>query len=156
MLTNDPKLLIVRIVMSTNLKSFKSWLKSKNIKPTIIRVKILEYLNEKKTHPTAEAIYTKLEKEIPTISKTSVYNTLNLFVQSGLIWPISVTGKETRYDIKMSPHHHFLCEKCGQIIDLDMECIYQKKGNVDGHKITEWHGHFKGVCNACQKKGKRK
>jgi len=142
--------------MNSDLKLFKNWLQSNNVKPTIIRVKILEYLNENKTHPTAETIYNKLEKEIPTISRTSVYNTLNLFSRLGLICPMSVTGKEARYDIKMSPHHHFLCEKCGRIIDLDVECKYQKKGNVGGHKITEWHSYFKGVCKECQTKGRRK
>ncbi len=142
--------------MNTNLVLFKNWLQSKNIKPTIIRVKILEYLNENKTHPTAEAIYNKLEKEIPTISKTSVYNTLNLFSRSGLICPISVKGKETRYDIITSPHHHFLCEKCERILDLDVECKYQKEGKAEGHTITEWHCYFKGTCKECLKEARRK
>ena len=135
---------------------FKNWLEYRNVKPTIIRVKILEYLNEKKTHPTAEAIYNKLEKEIPTISRTSVYNTLNLFSRSGLICPISVTGKEARYDINMSPHHHFLCEKCGRIFDLDVECKYQKEGKVEGHVVKEWHSYFKGTCKECRKNDRRK
>ena len=155
-MTNDLKTSILQIVMNTEMMSNKFYLKSKNIKPTFIRVKILEYLKENKTHPTAESIYEKLEKEIPTISKTSVYNTLNLFSELGLICPISITGKEARYDINVSPHPHFVCEKCGRIFDLDIECKYQKKGTVNGHKITEWHGYFKGVCKECQKNRGRK
>ena len=68
--------------MNTKMISAKNCLESKNIKPTLIRVKILEYLKANKTHPTAESIYEKLEKEIPTISRTSVYNALNLFSES--------------------------------------------------------------------------
>ena len=142
--------------MNTKMNLIKNCLESKNVKPTFIRVKTLEYLKANKTHPTADAIYEKLEKEIPTISRTSVYNTLNLFLELGLICPISITGKESRYDINLSPHHHFLCEKCGRIIDLDIKCQYQKNGTVNGHKITEWHGYFKGLCKECQKNRRRK
>ena len=138
--------------MITKLKSFKNRLQSKEIKPTYIRLKILDYLEKNKVHPTAEAIYKALEKEIPTISRTSVYNTLSVFYEKGLATQLFITGLEARFDNNISPHHHFLCEKCGQIIDLDIECSYFKKENVKGHRITELHGYFKGICGECLKK----
>lgn len=138
--------------MITKLELIKNRLKSKKIKPTYIRLKILDYLETNKTHPTAEEIYKKLEKEIPTISRTSVYNTLNVFHEKGLITPLFITGLEARFENNISPHHHFFCEKCGQIIDLDIECDYFKKGKVKGHRITELHGYFKGICRECLKK----
>lgn len=140
--------------MITKLELFKNRLKSKKIKPTYIRLRILDYLETNKVHPTAEAIYKVLIREIPTISRTSVYNTLNVFYEKGLITPLFITGLEARFDSNISPHHHFLCEKCGQIINLDIECDYFKKGSVKGHRITELHGYFKGICNDCLKKKK--
>jgi len=140
--------------MITKLDSFKNRMKAKKIKPTFIRLKILDYLEKNKSHPTAEAIYKTLEKEIPTISRTSVYNTMNVFYEKRLITPLFITGLEARFDSNLSPHHHFLCEKYGQIIDLDIECNYFKKWKVKGHRIAELHGYFKGTCRECLKKKK--
>lgn len=142
--------------MITEMETIKSRLQKKEITPTYIRLRVLDYLEANKVHPTAEAIYKALVKEIPTISRTSVYNTLNGFLEKGLISSIFITGTETRFDGNTSPHHHFLCEKCRQIIDLDIECSYFKKGYVQRHKITELHGYFKGICKNCLKKEKMK
>ena len=128
-------------------------LRAKGIKPTYIRLKILDYLEKNKLlHPTVEMIYKSLREEIPTVSRTTIYNTLDTFCQKGMLIPIIITGTETRFDSNISPHHHFLCEKCGKIIDLDIECEYFKKGYVLGHKINELHGYFKGICRDCLKK----
>jgi len=140
--------------MITKMESIKNKLQANKIKPTYIRLKILNYLKKNKAHPTAEGIYKALEKEIPTISRTSVYNTLNVFYEKGIVTPLFITGLEARFEINISSHHHFLCEKCGRIIDLDIECDYFQKGNVKGHRIIELHGYFKGICRECLKKKK--
>ncbi|MFQ6070914.1 MAG: Fur family transcriptional regulator [Candidatus Aminicenantales bacterium] len=134
------------------MKAIKNKLQEKEIKPTYIRLRILDYLESNDRHPTAESIYDALSKEIPTISRTSVYNTLNYFHQKGLVNLLYITGSETRYDSRTSPHHHFLCEKCGRIYDLDIECVYFQEGSVQGHKIEELHGYFRGTCKECLKK----
>ena len=114
--------------MITNMKLFKNKLEENGIKPTYIRLKILNYLEMNKSHPTAEAIYKTLEKQIPTVSRTSVYNTLDVFYENGLVTPIFITGLEARFDSNISPHHHFFCEKCRQIIDLDISVTILKTG----------------------------
>lgn len=145
---------ILCIVMITKMELFKNKLQEKEIKPTYIRLKVLDYLEKNKVHPTAEVIYKALVKKIPTISRTSVYNTLNVFYEKGLVTPLFITGLKARFDSNISSHHHFLCVKCRQIIDLDIECSYFKKGKVKAHKITELHGYFKGICRDCLKKEK--
>ncbi|MFW6131688.1 MAG: Fur family transcriptional regulator [Candidatus Aminicenantaceae bacterium] len=140
--------------MITNMELIKNELERNNIKPTFIRLKMLDYLESNKEHPTAEKIFKILKKEIPTISRTSVYNTLNLFIKKGLLNGLFVNGHETRFDINVYPHYHFFCKKCGKIIDLDLKCEQIKKGYLGGHKITEWHGYFKGICKDCLKKEK--
>ncbi len=135
--------------MVSNMEELKNMLKSVGIKPTYERLRILKYLEENNNHPTINMIYNEIVKDIPTISKTTVYNSLNLFVEKGLVLPLVITGTEVRYDRKTKPHHHLLCEKCGKIYDIDIECPYFKKGYVSGHKITELHGYFKGICKDC-------
>ncbi|MCK4357183.1 MAG: transcriptional repressor [Candidatus Cloacimonetes bacterium] len=134
------------------MKKIKEILDQTNIKPTYERLRIIKYFEENNNHPTINMIYKEVVKDIPTISKTTIYNALNLFVQKGLVLPLVITGTEVRYDRNTKPHHHFLCEKCRKIYDINIECPYFKKGYVDGHKITELHGYFKGTCKECLKK----
>lgn len=140
--------------MITNMNKFKKILKQKNIKPTYHRLKTLEYIVKNMgTHPTAEMIYDALKGEIPTISMTTVYNTMNSFLDKGLVTSVIITGTEVRYDYNTSPHHHFQCRKCGKIFNIDVKCSYAtgKKKLVNGHKIEKVHGYFKGICKNCSK-----
>jgi Fur family peroxide stress response transcriptional regulator len=140
--------------MITNMNKFKNILKNKNIKPTYHRLKILEYIIKNiGTHPTAEMIYDALKSEIPTISMTTVYNTMNSFLDKGLVTSVIITGTEVRYDYNISPHHHFQCRKCGKIFDIDIKCpfVAGEKKVVNGHKIEKVHRYFKGICKDCSK-----
>ncbi len=141
--------------MIINMESIKNTLQEKGIKPTYVRLNILDYLERNRFHPTAEAIFKSLEKKVPTLSRTSVYNTLNIFKEKGLLNPLFITGSEVHFDRNTAPHHHFFCKKCKKIIDLDIKCAYFKEGEVEGHKITELHGYFKGICKDCLKKGSK-
>jgi len=145
--------------MITNMEKIKTLLKEKGIKPTYQRLKILEYLsNNLNNHPTVEMVYEKLLYDIPTLSLTTVYNTLNNFLEKRLVFGVTITGTEIRYDFNTDCHHHFLCKKCGQIIDIDIKCAYAegKKGIISGHRIDEIHGYFKGICKDCsENEGKK-
>ena len=137
--------------MNTKMKTAKSVLEASGLKPTYPRLKILEYLERHENHPTVEMIYEDLVKEIPTISKTTIYNTLNAFLEKGIIHGITITGTETRYDLKGCLHHHLLCKSCGKIIDIDIECPFVEDEEISGHRIEERHGYFKGICKTCLK-----
>ncbi|MBD3415066.1 MAG: hypothetical protein GF421_11620 [Candidatus Aminicenantes bacterium] len=142
--------------MNIELELLQTILRENDIKPTFIRLKILDYIEKNKKHSDTEEIYLAVKKEIPTISRTSVYNALDIFQEKGLIRPLFITGNETRYEIELSPHHHFLCKKCGIIIDLDMEYEYFKKKTIEGHKVIDIQGYFKGECKNCLKGPKSK
>lgn len=128
-------------------------LNSKNIQPSHQRIKILEILENNCDHPNVNMIYELLCKEMPTISRTTVYNTLNTFVEKGLVSSLTITPEELRYDCITTPHHHLLCKACGRIIDVDVQCGIAAKREIDGHKIEEVQGYFKGICKECITKG---
>ena len=138
------------------MEKFKTILTAKRVKLTYQRLMVLKYLRENKTHPTIDTIYKTLIEEIPTMSKTTVYNTLNIFCKKGLLVPVTIPGMEKRYDGNVSWHHHFLCEECNRLIDIDIKCEYFERGEVNGHRIKEVYGYFKGVCRDCCEKAKRK
>jgi Fur family transcriptional regulator, peroxide stress response regulator len=131
------------------MKSIIEVLKEHDIAPSIQRVKILEYLKKYKTHPTADMIYQALVDQIPTLSKTTVYNTLKTFTEKGILVALSLFENEVRYEYNTDPHIHFKCIRCNKIYDLDQNFDRYDNNLIDGHKVTEHHVNLKGVCKSC-------
>ena len=118
------------------------------------RMRILENLMDRRDHPTVSMLYDDLAGEIPTLSRATVYNTLNALVDKGLVNALTITSEEARYDFKRHPHHHFLCRECGSILDVEIHCKYADVAEIDGHRVEDIHGYFKGTCRACLGKGR--
>lgn len=104
--------------MTMQIENIGDFLKSNNIKPSYQRIKIYEYLMGTTAHPTVDTIYRALLSEIPTLSKTTVYNTLNLFVDNSIALLITIEENEARYDADTSVHGHFKCDNCGAVLDF--------------------------------------
>jgi len=121
------------------------------VKSTHQRMRILESL-ERMGHPDAKELYFVLVREMPSLSKTTVYNTLDALHRAGLVSVLSIAGEGTRYERTVKPHCHFLCRKCGKIIDMGFSCAQADCLRLDGYVIEELLGCFKGVCKACQEK----
>ncbi len=134
------------------MEKYVELLKENNLKVTPQRIMILKYLDTHRVHPTADEIYSSLKKSIPSLSKTTVYNSLDVLKKYGLIQALTICGSEQRYDFMHDMHHHFLCKKCGKIIDIDIKCPNINKTIEMGHRIDEVHGYFKGICKDCIKK----
>ena len=134
------------------MKSY-DYLISYNIKPSVQRIAIMDYLLAHKTHPSIDEIYLALCKDIPTLSKTTVYNTLKLFVEHGAALMLTIDEKNACFDGDTSLHAHFLCKKCGKIFDLTYSNEVKKVEQIDmnGFKVDEIHQYYKGICPACSK-----
>ena len=131
-------------------------LKDNSLKITPQRLEILKYLDENHTHPTVDKIYCDLKEKNPALSKTTVYNSVDILKENGIIQSINITSSELRYDFKQGMHHHFLCNICGEITDINIECPNLGKMLECGHEVEEVHGYFKGTCMKCLKKRKVK
>jgi Fur family peroxide stress response transcriptional regulator len=125
------------------------YLKKHHIRPSNIRMKVLKFLLKNRIHPTVEDIYKNLIEEIPTLSKTSVYNTLNLFLEKGIVVGIALDQKELRYDINTNFHGHFKCNKCGIIYDFPIMISFPNKDMLEGFVITNRDVFFYGICKEC-------
>lgn len=126
------------------------YLKKHDIKPSYQRIKIFEYLIKHRNHPTVDMIYQELVNEIPTLSKTTVYNTLKLFIEKKIVLLINIEDNETRYDADTSFHGHFKCRKCNEVYDIKTEIPVLKE--LDDFKIEEYHLYIKGICKKCIKR----
>ena len=127
------------------------YLSGYGIRPSVQRIAIMRYLRKHRTHPTADEVYEALKTQIPTLSKTTVYNTLKLLVESGAALYVGIDEKNARFDGFVEPHAHFRCKKCGCIIDLPMnvDSFLPKDFNGD---IEESYFYIKGICEGCKNK----
>lgn len=135
--------------MKSDILSVKEILLRKGISASHQRVKILQYLIEKKNHPTVEMIFNDLSAEMEIISKATVYNTLNLFIQKGVILQLTIDEGESRYDADTGIHGHFKCESCGKIEDVEIKISAMDIRSIQGYNIEEQHIYLKGKCSEC-------
>jgi Fe2+ or Zn2+ uptake regulation protein len=127
----------------------------RNITPSHQRVTILRYLVENQCHPTVDQIFSALRNQIPTLSKATVYNTLNAFVEAKLVRVLSIEENETRYDIVMKNHGHFKCESCGSIYNFAVDIDRFVSDDLKDFRIAEKNVYFGGICPACLAKPKK-
>ena len=136
--------------MNTSIKASVKLLKEKDISPSVQRIRVLEYLQNSKNHPTIDNIYNDLVKEIPTLSKTTVYNILKLFSEKNVARTFRIGNNEARYDGDTSIHGHFKCNKCGIIYDFNVNIDELKFSGLDKFKINEYHIYLNGICKKCE------
>ena len=123
------------------------------IRPSVQRLAIFEYVRRSCQHPTAEVVCEALRDELGSLSLTTVYNTLKLFVDAGLISMLTIDDTFRCFDGNRCCHAHFRCNICGKIVDLQMkkDFISLVEG-LDGYEITDAQLYLKGVCPSCLKK----
>ena len=129
----------------------KEHLELHGIKPSLQRIAVMEYLMTHRTHPTAEMIYCDLFPHIPTLSKATIYNTLNLLVERGVVRMITIEEKCARYDACLDPHIHFRCRNCGAIVDVDVESHWIPQMPA-GITVDMSETYCIGTCAECNKK----
>ena len=121
------------------------------IKPSVQRTAVMEYLLNNRTHPTIDEIYLALNPTMPTLSKTTVYNTLDLFVEKGAVQALVIDDKNARYDVDISSHAHFICNSCGKVHDIFSvsPTLFQLPVS-DKFTIQSVEISYSGICNSCK------
>ena len=129
--------------------SSASILTQHGIKPSLTRMMIYDCLKESNTHPNVEDIYRQLVGAIPTLSKTTVYNTLHLFTEKQLARVVMLKNQENRYDLAGHPHAHFQCLKCHQVFDAELSEHPHVPQGFQNFKIDDRSILFTGTCEQC-------
>jgi len=122
------------------------------------RKRILEICKGTKSHPTADWIYKKLKEEIPGLSLGTVYRNLNVLIAQGHIRKLPFGSTLDRFEAKIAPHYHLVCEKCGLVEDFEMPQyadINQKAEKMSSFRISRHRIDFFGLCEKCRKKRKK-
>ena len=131
------------------MNTYRELLKQKDLKATYQRIKVLEFLDKHRIHPTIDEIYHALVLDNPSFSKTTVYNTIEILREHDLVETFIVSSQGLCCDLAQDFHHHFYCEQCQKIYDLDLPCPYLKQTHIQGHQIKSISGSFRGICQEC-------
>lgn len=128
------------------------------LKPSVQRVAILEYLQTHATHPTVDDVFKALGRKIPTLSKTTVYNTLRLLADNRAAQMLTMDEHRVCYDGDTRPHVHFVCKHCGRIFDVCDAVAPNISGQADMGvgMADEVQLFYKGTCSSCIEKERKK
>ncbi|MDI6771670.1 MAG: Fur family transcriptional regulator [bacterium] len=141
--------------MQQRMNRFGDALRRSGVKLTHQRMEIYREVARTGDHPDAETVYRGVRKRIPTVSLDTVYRTLWLLMDLGLITTLGSPRGSVRFDANMSSHCHYLCTRCGMARDFHSEEFAKFKipdavkalGSVEGT-----HVEFRGLCSSCSKK----
>ncbi|MDY6318289.1 MAG: transcriptional repressor [Prevotella sp.] len=126
---------------------------SRDIRPSLQRLAIMKFLLANRTHPTVEDVYKGLYQKIPTLSRTTVYNTLRMFYEKGAAQMITIDEHRVCYDGDLHPHVHFFCYHCEKVYDLmDEEAPVQYRGDINGFLVKDSQLYYRGICPKCRAK----
>ncbi len=93
-------------------------LEKHDIQPSAQRVALAEYVLKTTEHPSADKVWARVQENFPMISRATVYNTLNLFVEKGLLRELHLAPDSVLFDPNTGHHHHFIDEDTGRIYDI--------------------------------------
>lgn len=98
-------------------------LEQHGIQPTPQRVAVAEYVLRTEEHPSADRVWAVVGEHFPAISRATVYNTLNLFVEKGLLRELHIAPDSVLFDSNTERHHHFIDQTTGRIYDIPWDQV---------------------------------
>ena len=122
------------------------------IKATHQRREIYGELAQTHDHPDAETIFSNVKQRIPAISFDTVYRNLRVMEEHGIIQKVSATGYRTRFDANLTPHHHYICTKCGLVRDFyddHLDDFTPPADVLSMGRVCSCHMELRGVCKTC-------
>ena len=127
-------------------------LRDHGINPSAQRVAVARYLLHTDDHPSADEVWSRVRKRFPHVSRATVYNTLHLFVEKGLIRQFALTEGRVVFDPKTEDHHHFIDEDTGKIHDVPWEAVeIPTEPSLDGFEVREYQVVMRGKRKRARK-----
>jgi Fur family peroxide stress response transcriptional regulator len=132
-------------------------LRDAGLRQTPQRLAICKLLADTPNHPSAQDIYDELRSQFPSLSLTTVYNTLDALVELGTIDILGTDAKgAVRYDPNTSPHVNLLCIHCNRIIDLPsrhIQSLQEEVAQQSHYRLLRSNILFYGICEHCDAQG---
>ena len=125
------------------------------IQPSAQRVAVADYVLYTTDHPSADQVWAQVKRSFPMLSRATVYNTLNLFTEKGLLRELVLAEGKVVFDPKLDAHHHFLDEETGEIVDVPWSALdVRRVHSLSGFDVREYQVVMRGKKSARpQKRG---
>jgi Fur family peroxide stress response transcriptional regulator len=128
----------------------KRSLEGSGLRCTPQRYAVMAFLMEHTGHPTAAEIFKAVNRVDPRSSRATIYNNLRDLVQAGLVREVAVEGRAARFDAKGLRHHHFICDRCGKVEDMEWYAVPRPASASLGKRmLRECELIFRGLCSKC-------
>ena len=125
-------------------------LESGGLRCTAQRYAVMAFLMDHKGHPTAAEIFQAVNRMDPRSSRATPYNNLRDLVKAGLVREVAVEGRAGRFDATGTRHHHFICDRCGNVEDVEWYDVPRPASRALGKRVVrECQLIFRGLCAKC-------
>jgi Fe2+ or Zn2+ uptake regulation protein len=133
-----------------NAETIKRSFENSGLRCTPQRYAVMAFLMECHRHPTAAEIFHAVNRVDPRSSRATTYNNLRDLVQAGLVREVAVEGRAARFDAKGMRHHHFICDRCGNVEDIEWCNVPRPASSSLGKRVfRECELIFRGLCTKC-------
>jgi Fur family peroxide stress response transcriptional regulator len=113
----------------------------------------MAFLVEQERHPTAAEIFEAVNRVDPQSSRATTYNNLRDLVRAGLVREVAIEGRAARFDAKGMRHHHFICDRCGGVEDMEWYDVPRPVSRaLEKRILRECELIFRGLCAKCAAK----
>lgn len=131
-------------------ESIRRILEGSGLRCTPQRFAVMRFLMEQNRHPTAVEIFEAVNRVDPRSSRATTYNNLRDLVRAGLVREVAIEGRAARFDATGMRHHHFICDRCGGVEDMDWYAVPQPgSGSLGKRVLRECELIFRGLCAKC-------
>jgi Fur family transcriptional regulator, peroxide stress response regulator len=133
-----------------HVEAIKKFLEGSGLRCTPQRYAVMAFLIEHTGHPTAAEIFEAVNHADPRCSRATTYNNLRDLVRAGLVREVAVEGRAARFDAKGMRHHHFICDRCGNVEDVEwFDVPSPASGSLGKRIVRECELIFRGLCATC-------
>ena len=128
-------------------------LEDSGLRCTPQRYAVMSFLMECNRHPTAAEIFEAVNRVDPRSSRATTYNNLRDLVEAGLVREVAVEGRAARFDAKGIRHHHFICDRCGDVEDMEWYDVPKPAlGSLGKRVVRDCEVIFRGFCTKCARR----
>jgi Fur family peroxide stress response transcriptional regulator len=136
--------------------TIKHSIEGTGLRCTAQRYAVMACLMDHKGHPTAAEIFEAVNRVDPRSSRATTYNNLRDLVKAGLVREVAVEGRAGRFDLEGMRHHHFICDRCGNVEDMEWYNVPRPGSRSLGKRVVrECQVIFRGLCAKCVRPASR-
>ena len=136
--------------------AIKRSLEGSGLRCTAQRYAVMAFLMDHKGHPTAAEIFKAVNRVDPRSSRATTYNNLRDLVKAGLVREVAVEGRAGRFDLEGMRHHHFVCDRCGNVEDVEWYDVPKPRLPFSRQaSCSRMPAYFSRLCAKCAQRASR-